>query len=837
MKTILSTLWLALAVSLLAQTPPVPSRPVRALTNASPPGPGANTAPRTLPPRYQPTNAPVAPAAPAAPTLPATRPPLPRPFVPTAPPAPPTPTAQTVPSLPSVRVPTVPAAPPALPGAPVNAALAPADPATDAAASTNATDDSIIKAGTIKFLAMPIEQALDFYADLIGRTVLRPASLPQAVITLKTQNDLTYKEAIEALESVFSLNGISTVMVGEKFVTVVGTAQVQQEAAVFNTNRVDTLPESGQYTTRIVQLKYLRPSEVAPAIQPFAKVPTSILSVDANGILILRDNAANIKRMMEIIEKLDVALPLEEELEVVPIKYALASEIAGVLGSLSGGGGGGVVSGGTTSRSPSARGLSGGTGGSRSGPLGVGGAGSLGGYGGSPLGGATPGTTGALPGATGGAAAGASSFSSRLQSLVSRAASPTGAPGSSPPLFGQARIIPDERTNSLLLYGTKEDREQVKKVIAQLDQVQAQVLIEAIILEVSLTDGKNVGVSFGQAAPKKLFGGFSGIGGNNNGGLSTFSSTNLISGSSLPSGFSYFAQGLNWNAALTALANDGSVNVLSRPRIQTSHAVEASLFIGQTVPYVTGTYFGGINGQASSQYQQTQVGITLSVLPLINVDGLVVMDISQNIEQLGTPIKIDNNDVPTTTKRQASAKVAVQDGETIILGGFISSTRSQSKSGVPYLKDVPYLGALFRSKSDNNQRTELVVLMRPTVLKTPQAASAYADGEREKMAGIKRADLELRAEEDALAAKNRAIIEKRSRMEQGKGTLRSPLYDAPTIPPEMLKQMETNAVPKPTTPATGPSPKPAVTPALKPPAATEPHPDTAEPPVPPAPKP
>jgi len=105
--------------------------------------------------------------------------------------------------------------------------------------------------------------------------------------------------------------------------------------------------------------------------------------------------------------------------------------------------------------------------------------------------------------------------------------------------------------------------------------------------------------------------------------------------------------------------------------------------------------------------------------------------------------------VPTTTKRQAGAKVAVRDGETIILGGFISDSRTTADSGIPYLKDIPGLGNLFKSKSVENLRTELIMLMRPTVLKSPAEAALVATAERNKLSGVKQAELEIRHEEEA----------------------------------------------------------------------------------------
>jgi general secretion pathway protein D len=227
----------------------------------------------------------------------------------------------------------------------------------------------------------------------------------------------------------------------------------------------------------------------------------------------------------------------------------------------------------------------------------------------------------------------------------------------------------------------------------------------------------------------------------------------ITSGSTLanlPGGFSYFAKfGNDLNVVMEAVAGDSRINVLSRPRIQTSHAVPANLFIGNTVPYVTGTssYFGS---GPSSQYSQLQVGINLQVTPLINPDGLVVMDIDADVEQLGPSVNIIGvGAVPTTTKRTAGAKVAVLDGETIILGGFISDSRSTADSGIPGLKDIPWLGNLFKSRSVQNLRTELIMLMRPTVLANPEMAAIVATKERNKLAGVKQAELEIEHEQDA----------------------------------------------------------------------------------------
>lgn len=683
-----------------------------------------------------------------------------------------------IPSVPQIPAPTPVAAPvaPVAPIAPATAPVAakttpPSGPSSPTAVKPG--DEKIYDPTALRFQAMPLEQFLEFYGDVVGRTILRPSTLPGATITVRTQTSLTRSELIQMLDSVLALNGITMVLIGEKFVTAVPNAQALQEGAAFNKLPSDQLPEASQYLTHIVQLQHVKPSEVIPVIQPFSKTPGGLVAIEAAGVVVLRDFAINIKRMLELIEKVDLALPLDIKSELIPIKYALASEIAGVLSGLSGGGTGvltgtGGGSGGlggnrSGSRSTGSRGTTGGFGGSGFGGSGVGGVGGIQGGGAySPTGAGAVGGIGGLGNTStlgGGVSGTRSAFSDRLQQIVNRAATGGGGGGGFQ-ILGDVKIIPDERTNSLLIFANDQDMTMIKKIIDQMDVVLAQVIIEGIVMEVSLDDAKNMGVAVGQK-PKQFSSGKTGGGilNNNNDVLgigSRFLQNSALSNnlSSFPqgSGFGYFGQiGPTWDVALQAIATDSTINVLSRPRVQTSHAIEASLFIGDTVPYVTGT-ISDISG-SRSQYQQLRVGITLNVLPLVNSEGLVVMDISESIQQLGNSVTIDGNPVPTTTERSASAKVAVKDGDPVILGGFISSTKSTSKSGVPYLKDIPILGALFRSKNDSTKRTELMVLLRPTVLRTPKDASDAAQRERTQMPGIFQAEKQFNENEKNLKRK------------------------------------------------------------------------------------
>jgi general secretion pathway protein D len=341
-------------------------------------------------------------------------------------------------------------------------------------------------------------------------------------------------------------------------------------------------------------------------------------------------------------------------------------------------------------------------------------------------------------------APGQSSFTQRLQNIIQRA-SATG----DIQVLGQTKIISDERTNSLLIYATKEDMKTIKDIVAKLDVVLAQVLIEAVILEVVLGDRRDLGFSYLQR-PQQA-GNWAGVGAiNNKNALKAedFSGINGITntGGILPQGFSYLMSfNKDLDMTVTALASDSRAKILQRPRIQTSHNEPAHLFVGESRPYPTSSYYGGGAYGGYSSIQQLNIGVTLDVTPLINPDGLVVLEIQNQIDSFAGNVTIQNvGDVPVTASKQAAAKVSVRDHDTIILGGLIETDRNKSYSGVPFLMDIPLLGYLFRSTSTDNVRKELIVLIRPTVLPTPEIAALTATAEKNRMPGVRAAEKELR---------------------------------------------------------------------------------------------
>jgi general secretion pathway protein D len=330
----------------------------------------------------------------------------------------------------------------------------------------------------------------------------------------------------------------------------------------------------------------------------------------------------------------------------------------------------------------------------------------------------------------------------------------------------------------------------ITNIIAKLDVPLAQVLIEAVIMDVTIGNTFNLGVSVAQN-PTALSPGGSVIGGGgvNNGNTfanflrtvtSSTNSTGLLTSpittitsslgtnsgafnNSLPGGLSYFGNiGPTWDVAVKAAESDSHASIIQRPRIQTSQAKAAQFFVGDTVPYVTGNSYGGAYGGNGVSYSQLSVGVELDVTPFINPDGLVVMDIQQEIDDLNGFTTITGvGDVPNTIKRTLNSEIAVRDRDTVMLGGFIKSDKSHSQSGVPFLANIPILGNLFKQSSDSKGRQELIVLVRPTVLQTPELSAKNTIREEQRLPGVSQA-----AADDA--TEERKLVDAQRKREQKK---------------------------------------------------------------------
>ncbi len=304
-------------------------------------------------------------------------------------------------------------------------------------------------------------------------------------------------------------------------------------------------------------------------------------------------------------------------------------------------------------------------------------------------------------------------------------------------LSPNTKILADKRTNALLLMGTKGDLAALEDVIDRLDTMLAQVLIEAVILEIGLNKNQEYGIDWLQRSmtvnSDNRVGPHSGVGvhdpvyafggGQNLNGTTFRSGDSIARDTTLPSGISYFTTifDLNIDAVIRMAASSSDAKILSTPVILTTDNTEAKIVVGEERPVVTSTSTSTA-GQQTSGYEYRNIGIELTVTPRINPQRYVVMEITQSADNLKDTTKIDENDVPIITKREMKAQIAVASRSTIVLGGLVSNERRKSRAKVPILGDIPILGTLFRYDKDTDNRTELLVLLTPYVLTTPEEA-------------------------------------------------------------------------------------------------------------------
>jgi general secretion pathway protein D len=314
--------------------------------------------------------------------------------------------------------------------------------------------------------------------------------------------------------------------------------------------------------------------------------------------------------------------------------------------------------------------------------------------------------------------------------------------------IGNAKIIADQRANAIIILGNKEVVVKVSKLLDEMDIKAPQVALSTVIGELTLKNDQTFGVDWfknggtahtdanGVALPRtqgnSTFAGF----GRNSGAplVDPASLTNLSSllgnvpttgGTSL-----FLSSGRDGLAALVnALDSTGRFRVLNRPVVFTSNNKKAIIASGQEIPVPVNTLSSFIptstanptplntfGTQSSIQYKK--VALQLEVVPLINSEKEVSLDILQKLDSLGTPAVVDGNSIPTIVTRYIKTTVSAPNGSTIVLGGLITDNKQVSKDGIPLLSRIPLIGGLFRNTIRNLDRTELIVLMRPEVALT-----------------------------------------------------------------------------------------------------------------------
>ena len=654
-----------------------------------------------------------------------------------------------------------------------------------------------------EFQGAPINAILDWYSRLTERSII---SAPNLTITVnfRSQTKLTKAEAIQALDSVLAINNIAAIPLGDKFLKIVQINTAKQEGLPIGKALVpaDTLG------TQIIPLKNAKASDVVAVLQPYLHPYGALMALQDSNSILISETAANLKQMLEIVAYVDQPSTLRMEMRSYVMAHAKASDVMARLQSIlqeaEQAGAHAAAPGGQPGQPSPIRRLP--QPGQPAAPATGGDAGTV--VEGKVIMAADERTNKifiltrssnfgffdrliaeldakvepdvlmkviTLNYAT------AEDIASLLNALITggsvsttprRTTSSTGSTttGARPPnippppvtsggggggnlntgLLQYAegvRILPDPRTNTLLVMATKEDMARIQQLVHSLDTSVAQVEIEVVIAEITLNNELDVGVD----VFKRLVGGtVTGSGGNATDGnapiqLPTAGNVARAIGSNAiptaaalasgPGGLTYFAtfQHLGLDAVLHALASTSKSKVLSTPVILTMDNQEASIIVGESVPVPQNTVSSIVGnngtlatGQLNASIEYQDVAIELTVTPRINPDGYVRMDIEQKVNDLGASVNIGGTVAPTILKRQAKSSVAVQDKSTIMLGGLIKEEITKTETKVPFLGDIPFFGQMFKGQTNNKQRNELVIFIRPVVLRTDDAAMAEA---------------------------------------------------------------------------------------------------------------
>lgn len=551
----------------------------------------------------------------------------------------------------------------------------------------------------------------------------------KAKVTVVSSNTLSPEAVYEVFLSVLQVHGYAAVPTGA-VIKIVPEVNAKQGPLPLSSGK-ESYP-ADELITKIIRLNHVPASQLVPILRPLVPQQGHLAAYNPTNTLIITDHAGNIQRIMKIIRGVD--RPDSNELEIIPLHHASASELVRILNSLNAGTGKDVtkkirlaaddrtnsilVTGDRSTRLKIRATIS---------------------YLDTPLEDGSGNThviylkyakaENLVKILTGLKEAGAK------KGGVTKA---KGAPVkvTSGSVISQNAIIQgDEETNALIITADPNTVKNLKAVIRQLDIRRAQVMIEAIIAEITVNKQKELGVGLvvdgtpesGGAVPAAISN-FAGIDDILSAALGATDFTSIPSGLSLGVGRES-SSGARYGLLLRALQADTNTNILSTPNIVTLDNEEAELIVGQNIPFVTGSFTGAGSTDPNNPFQTIErqdVGLTLKVTPQINEGDTVKLD----LEQETSSVIPGTEDIGIATrKRSIKTSVLVDDGGILILGGLIQEEVTDSQTKIPLLGDIPLIGFLFRSQNTTKTKANLMVFLRPSILRDSKDA-AYVTNEK-----------------------------------------------------------------------------------------------------------
>lgn len=626
---------------------------------------------------------------------------------------------------------------------------------------------------TLNFVNAEIEGVARAMAVIVDKQIMVDPRV-RGAITLYSDQPLTPREAYLNFLAALRGQGFSVVEVG-RMLKIVPEAEAKLQTG---TVEVGAVKRSGdQVITQIFRLQFESASNMVGVLRPLISPNNTINANPGTNTLVVTDYADNLQRIGQMIAAMDV--PSSTDMEAIALQHAIAIDVAPMVqkivdGGAATGGAGGASSGTTLVmadartntlmvRAPNAarlalvrnliQRLD------RPGTAGVGGSGihvvylrnadavklaqvlraafanAGGGAGGA---GASGGSAGA--GASSSGSSGSSALNAGGSSGASGASAQATAPvaASAQPSTG-GFIQADPSTNSLIITASDALYRQLRAVIDQLDGRRAQIYIEAMIVKVDAQKASQIGVQWAAASGDRTV-----VGGATNLPITGTSASipglpgAIAGGASALAGLQGFSVGVarrlsDGTYSMGALANflktEAGGNILSTPNLVTLDNEEAKIVVGENVPFVTGSFTntgsGSSNGSVNpfQTIERKDVGLTLRVRPQVGEGGTVRMTIFQEDARVNSATATATNG-PTTSKSSIETTVVVDDGQVLVLGGLMKDEYGDGESKVPLLGDLPVLGHLFKSQQRNRTKSNLMVFLRPVVMRNQEAANA-----------------------------------------------------------------------------------------------------------------
>lgn len=635
---------------------------------------------------------------------------------------------------------------------------------------------------TLEFRGARLGQVLDFLSKEAGLVIANPVELAQP-ITLVSKQPLDAAAAVEALNGVLIAQGYAAILRGRSLYIVALPAAKAANLPVAVGADPEKIPDTDEMVTQIIPVQFATVKDLAENLQPLLNTATATLAANEGAnVLILTDTRSHVRRIAAIVHAIDSSVGGEMTVKVFHLAHADAEKVATVVNNIYGKSQSSSNSRNGNSQMPPFMQMFGGNrggnqGGNTQGAAGQGGSGRNVDVNAAADSGtnsvvvrAPPGTLTALADVIAeldvdttarqdvlvykvrnGKAADLATSLSTLFSGTTTSTTTTGAgtaranasnrqnaiafpgqtqaatatsDGTSLDLSGKVTVVADTTSNAVLVLSLERNFDRLRKMLTDLDQPMRQVLVRVLMAEVTYQKALDLGVEIGAWN----------VGNENRSRtFSNFGTFDSALGSSL--GLNGFILNSDqFSASLRALATDNSFDVLSRPYILTTDNQQAVVNVSENVPIPNGSRTDQ-NNNVTVTFDRQDVGIILTVTPQINSDGRVLLDVNQVVSALtDQSIAVAQGITsPIIKKRTMTTRVAVDSGQTVVVGGLVHDSLVESISKVPLLGDIPLLGALFRRTQNTKTKTELLLFLTPQVIASSDELSRMSRDLRGEM--------------------------------------------------------------------------------------------------------